>query len=178
MNECSLGTHNCHEHAKCIDTKSAFKCQCKPGFTGNGFQATPGMTLAQRREVSCVSYPPRISSVSNLLLGHSNPTLRLAGENFGSETGKLLIDEKKVETSNWTDNEVVVDVDLWAWYYQSAGQHKGTFSNSIATLISHSDWFNKCKFENFSKLKLFRSQNQNRNHLISQQLIVVRKSIL
>lgn len=135
VNECSLGTHNCHEHAKCIDTKLAFKCQCKPGYTGNGFQATPGMTLAQRREVSCVSDPPRISSVSNLLLGHSNPTLRLAGEKFGSEKGKLLIDEKEVETSSWNDNEVVVDVNLWAWYYQSACQHQGTFSR--ATLIGY-----------------------------------------
>ena len=95
------------------------------------------MTLAQRREVSCVSDPPRISSVSNLLLGHSNPTLRLAGEKFGNEKGKLLIDEKEVETSSWNDNEVVVDVNLWAWYYQSAGQHQGTFSNSSATLIGH-----------------------------------------
>ena len=125
VNECALGMHNCHEHATCIDTKWAFKCKCKSGYTGNGFQATPGMTYAQRREVSCVSGPPRISSVSNLLIGHKNSTLRLVGNKFGNEPGRLLVDGQQVETSSWNENEVIVDVDLWAWYYQKEGQHKG-----------------------------------------------------
>ena len=134
VNECALGMHNCHEHATCIDTKWAFKCKCKAGYTGNGFQATPGMTYAQRREVSCVSGPPRISSVSNLLIGHINPTLRLVGNKFGNEPGRLLIDGQQVETSSWNENEVIVDVDLWAWYYQKEGQHKGIVFGSLVLI--------------------------------------------
>ena len=125
MNECALGIHNCHEHATCIDTERAFNCKCKSGYSGNGFQATPGMTFAQRQEISCVTDPPRISSLSNLLIGHINPTLRLAGNHFGNEPGRLLIDGQQVEASSWNKNEVIVDVDLRAWYYQKEGQHEG-----------------------------------------------------
>ena len=54
-NECQLGTHNCHEFAKCIDTRFSFECKCKPGFIGHGFEATPDMNYEQRKVVTC--YP-------------------------------------------------------------------------------------------------------------------------
>ena len=54
-NECQLGTHNCHEFAKCIDTRFSFECKCKPGFIGHGFEATPDMNYDQRKVVTC--YP-------------------------------------------------------------------------------------------------------------------------
>ena len=36
INECTAGTHNCHEDATCTDNVGSFSCQCKAGYTGNG----------------------------------------------------------------------------------------------------------------------------------------------
>ena len=36
INECDLGTHNCHADATCTDTEGSFTCSCNPGFGGDG----------------------------------------------------------------------------------------------------------------------------------------------
>ena len=36
VDECSLGTANCHEQATCTNTIGSYVCSCKKGFTGNG----------------------------------------------------------------------------------------------------------------------------------------------
>lgn len=39
VNECADGKLNrCHSHAKCINTIGSYKCQCKRGYLGNGFE--------------------------------------------------------------------------------------------------------------------------------------------
>ena len=35
-NECTLLTHNCHNNAKCLNTKGSFTCSCNTGHSGNG----------------------------------------------------------------------------------------------------------------------------------------------
>ena len=37
IDECSLGTHGCSENAICTNTFSSYTCECKDGYTGNGF---------------------------------------------------------------------------------------------------------------------------------------------
>ncbi|KAJ8304383.1 hypothetical protein KUTeg_017966 [Tegillarca granosa] len=36
-NECEDGSAGCDPHAKCINTIGSYKCDCKPGYTGDGF---------------------------------------------------------------------------------------------------------------------------------------------
>lgn len=34
--ECINGVAKCHENAECINSPGVFRCQCKPGFDGDG----------------------------------------------------------------------------------------------------------------------------------------------
>ena len=43
IDECSNGSHDCHQDATCINTPGQFNCSCHPGFTGDGHQCY-GMT--------------------------------------------------------------------------------------------------------------------------------------
>ncbi|CAD5116778.1 DgyrCDS5627 [Dimorphilus gyrociliatus] len=41
IDECREKTDTCHSKATCTNEIPGFKCKCKPGFTGNGFQCKP-----------------------------------------------------------------------------------------------------------------------------------------
>ena len=36
-NECHLNQHNCSVNANCINMPGSFKCECKNGYTGDGY---------------------------------------------------------------------------------------------------------------------------------------------
>lgn len=36
MDECALGSDDCHDNATCTNTVGSYTCKCKEGFTGNG----------------------------------------------------------------------------------------------------------------------------------------------
>jgi len=40
LNECTLGTHNCHTQATCTNTIGSFTCKCNSGYSGNGVSCT------------------------------------------------------------------------------------------------------------------------------------------
>lgn len=37
INECVTNTHRCNLHAECLNTEGSFKCKCKQGYRGSGF---------------------------------------------------------------------------------------------------------------------------------------------
>ena len=37
IDECALGLDRCHEHAVCTNTMGGYTCECRTGFTGDGF---------------------------------------------------------------------------------------------------------------------------------------------
>ena len=36
LNECVIGTHNCHADSNCSNTKGSFYCTCLTGYSGDG----------------------------------------------------------------------------------------------------------------------------------------------
>ena len=36
VDECTNGTHNCHNNANCTNVNGSFSCNCNPGYKGNG----------------------------------------------------------------------------------------------------------------------------------------------
>ncbi|KAK6054421.1 EGF-like domain protein [Cooperia oncophora] len=53
VDECaSKTTNNCHEHAICIDTRDAYKCQCKEGYVDHDELRNPGRDC---RKDNCVT---------------------------------------------------------------------------------------------------------------------------
>ncbi|HYQ25762.1 MAG TPA: calcium-binding EGF-like domain-containing protein, partial [Polyangiaceae bacterium] len=36
INECATGAANCGTNAGCKDTVGSYKCECKPGYSGDG----------------------------------------------------------------------------------------------------------------------------------------------
>ena len=42
VDECALGTDNCHVDATCSNTEGSFACACNSGYTGDGTSSCVG----------------------------------------------------------------------------------------------------------------------------------------
>jgi hypothetical protein len=51
IDECMLGTHNCHGNAECMNTVGSYDCACHSGFTGDGFTCI-GMNEGTKDDLS------------------------------------------------------------------------------------------------------------------------------
>lgn len=40
VDECLANTHECSHHAECVNTEGSYRCRCKPGFRGSGFDCS------------------------------------------------------------------------------------------------------------------------------------------
>ena len=40
VDECTLGTDNCHTEATCTNTPGSFSCACDGGYSGDGVSCT------------------------------------------------------------------------------------------------------------------------------------------
>ena len=45
VDECTTGGHNCHHNAICIDIQGSYTCQCKTGYSGDGFTCTSELCM-------------------------------------------------------------------------------------------------------------------------------------
>ena len=48
--ECTSGEANCDRNAKCINTLGSYKCDCVPGYSGDGYTCR-GLTLLYKRSL-------------------------------------------------------------------------------------------------------------------------------
>ena len=46
INECDVGTDNCHPNATCMDNVGSFECSCNSGFTGSGTECVGKCLIA------------------------------------------------------------------------------------------------------------------------------------
>ena len=46
IDECLNVTVTCGENAECLNTEGSYSCQCKSGFTGDGYNCTGLFHLA------------------------------------------------------------------------------------------------------------------------------------
>lgn len=52
IDECVIGTHNCHKEAECSNTNGTFYCNCSNGFFGNGTHCEGKVELLKNKELS------------------------------------------------------------------------------------------------------------------------------
>ena len=77
IDECTVGTHNCNEHAKCHNNEGSFTCSCKKGWTGTAYG--PG---------SCTDYDEcanGLQAISSFARGRGKKNQRL--ENSADPSG-------------------------------------------------------------------------------------------
>lgn len=77
--------HNCHKNAYCNDTMTGFTCTCSTGYTGNGFEVTPKLSVALTEQIGCTftHQRPVIDSVSTT----KENTLVIHGSHFMNSDG-------------------------------------------------------------------------------------------
>ena len=71
IDECSSGSHDCHQNATCVNTAGHYDCICKPGLTGSGRNCSGKVlfvTFFRRQSVETsppTSPPPPSSPLSS-----------------------------------------------------------------------------------------------------------------
>lgn len=71
INECEIGAHNCDRHASCTNTAGSFKCNCAPGWIGNGLKCTGNW---MRQADVWTWYFLKISYICNCILTNQSTT--------------------------------------------------------------------------------------------------------
>lgn len=44
VDECSTGRHRCHSEAECINLEGSYQCNCRNGFSGDGYYCQQKLT--------------------------------------------------------------------------------------------------------------------------------------
>ena len=55
VNECTSGSHNCHQNATCTNTLGSFSCLCKTGHQGNGVTCVGKLSNTSAMNIVCIN---------------------------------------------------------------------------------------------------------------------------
>ncbi|KFP31954.1 Epidermal growth factor-like 6, partial [Colius striatus] len=69
INECVTDTHRCNLHAECLNTKGSFKCKCKQGYQGSGFDCA---VIPEKSVKEIARIPGTAIDTIKKLLAHKN----------------------------------------------------------------------------------------------------------
>ncbi|XP_064331242.1 epidermal growth factor-like protein 6 isoform X2 [Phalacrocorax carbo] len=69
VNECVTNTHRCNLHAECLNTEGSFKCKCKQGYRGNGFDCA---VILEKSVKEIARIPGTAKDTIKKLLAHKN----------------------------------------------------------------------------------------------------------
>ena len=72
IDECSSGSHDCHQNATCVNTAGHYDCICKPGLSGNGRNCSGEATIFisfVKRQSTGSPPPPSTLPTSFILSG-------------------------------------------------------------------------------------------------------------
>lgn len=118
--ECAADTHKCSHHADCLNTRGSFKCKCKPGFRGNGFECSGEKKVFSREESGVrllFFYPKPILIGSGLRLWPASPHRRTTGR--GHIGVNVSVTERAFSCSQAILSEIVGwrEGQCW-WFFQ------------------------------------------------------------
>jgi hypothetical protein len=83
LDECLLGTANCHADALCTNTLGGFSCACKPGLAGDGIASCI-------KGPQATDFPSRLAAFKNTILQLPSPGL-LQTNQAGSGGSSLML---------------------------------------------------------------------------------------
>ncbi|XP_073184064.1 epidermal growth factor-like protein 6 isoform X3 [Lepidochelys kempii] len=69
INECAASTHKCNVHAECLNTQGSFKCKCKQGYRGSGFECS---VIPENLVKEVTRIPGPIKDTIKKLLAHKS----------------------------------------------------------------------------------------------------------
>lgn len=57
VNECALGTDNCHDNGTCDNTNGSFACTCNGGYSGDGITCEGRLSTSNKHTVQELLHP-------------------------------------------------------------------------------------------------------------------------
>uniref|UniRef100_A0A158QLB9 VWFA domain-containing protein n=1 Tax=Haemonchus placei TaxID=6290 RepID=A0A158QLB9_HAEPC len=104
VDECaSKTTNNCHEHAICIDTRDAYKCQCKTGYVDHDELRNPGRDCRKGEILSTLMSSSK--SLPKLSMFRCKPDYHDQNPSDPGTNCKFIINECSAENLNDCDKK-------------------------------------------------------------------------
>lgn len=116
VNECADGKLNrCHPQAKCINLRGSYKCRCRRGYLGNGFECHKWFSSDQNVAAYLHRHGKQPSLRANNNGSDNNAAVVVVNEPLGSlsdpDDDQVDDDEKATESSSELDDEDAAELD-------------------------------------------------------------------
>nr|CAB3231613.1 C-type lectin domain family 4 member F-like [Phallusia mammillata] len=134
INECTSGTHNCHQYATCINTVGSFQCSCNANYTGDGVECEANFCSAN------VGLCKHNGTCSDNTTAYScSCDLWHTGERCGQEKDHVIMTTAR----NWTDARKYcqsIGGDLATWGMRNATVRNWIVTNLLQTQPAADYW--------------------------------------